>query len=234
MTRSERVRFEMLLRLRDFGAAHKDRFPESSAGARAFGDVARAVGEIETHAVNRIVTGRESARVRADRRTFIVERLRTIAHTSKGIRTASGARLRLRMPDSRSDTAILNAARAFLREAAPYQEQLVSLGLPPTYFAELGEAADGFAAALTERRTGRSGEAGAKGGINAAFLLGADAARTLDIVVPNVLGGDPVAMAAWQRDRRVVGRNGKDAPATDTEPAPVTPDTPVAKPPAAA
>ena len=47
MTRMERTRYEMLLRVRDFGRRYQSRFPESSDGAQAFATVARAVAEIE-------------------------------------------------------------------------------------------------------------------------------------------------------------------------------------------
>ncbi len=212
MTRTEQVRYEMLLRVRDFGANHQDRFPESSPGAQAFATVAGLAAEIERHATDKLVTVREARRLKADRRKAMLERMQTITRTSRGIRTESGARLQLRMPDRTSDVAMVRGARALLQEAGPYQDQMVRLGLPATWFAELRDAADAFDAAMTERRTGRSGVAGAQAGIRDALARGADTARTLDIIVANTLGADPVVMAAWARDRRLVdGRRKAEA-----------------------
>jgi hypothetical protein len=220
----------MLLRVRDFGAAHQEQFPESSAGARAFADVARIVGSIEDHATKKIVAVREGRRVKNDRRKLMLDRMKTIARSSRGIQSETGGPLRLRMPDRTSDIAILTAARAFLREAEPYHAQLVELGLPASYFAELRQTADAFAEALTEHRTGRSDVAGAQAGITAGIKEGSATARRLDIIVANVLGGDPVAMAAWARDRKLV--TGEPKRTADTPKAEVsTPTTPVVQPP---
>jgi hypothetical protein len=117
--------------------------------------------------------------------------------------------LTLPMPARKSDVAVITAARSFLKEAEALQDQFVSLGLPPTCLTELREATDAFAAALAERRAGRSGVAGASAGITAAIAEGVEAARTLDIVVLNTIGNDPVLLATWQRDRRVVAWRGK-------------------------
>jgi len=49
MTRKDRVRYEMLLRIRDFGKAHHELFPESKSGHQAFGIVARAIEQVDGH-----------------------------------------------------------------------------------------------------------------------------------------------------------------------------------------
>jgi hypothetical protein len=222
----------MLLRVRDFGANHQDRFPESSTGAQAFGTIAGLVAEIDTHAINKLVVVREARRLKADRRGVMLERMRTIARTSRGIRTESGTLLRLHMPDRTADIAVVCSARAFLQEATAYEDRFVSLGLPATCFAELREATDAFEAAMKDRRTGRAGVAGAQAGIKAGLKRGADTARTLDIIVANTLGSDPVAMAAWNRDRRLVDGRRKGPATGDPEPTPaVAPtDEPIVEP----
>jgi hypothetical protein len=219
----------MLLRIRDFGAAHRERFPESSGGGQALAIVAKAVAEIEAHAAAKLVHVREAHRERSARRTIILDRMKAIARTSRGVRTASGALLELPMPRRRSDVAVVTAARAFLREVEPHEDQLVSLGLPPTCLAELRQAAEAFDAALAQGRAGRSGVAAGQAGIVAAIAAGTGAARILDIVVPNTMGQDPVLMAAWARGRRIVeGKTTTEAeppePVRATTPAPVAGD----------
>jgi hypothetical protein len=214
----------MLLRVRDFGSRYQTRFPESSDGAQAFATVARAVAEIDAHATNSVVVLHQAQRSKAERRKTMLQRMQAIARTSRGIRTALGTPLRLTMPNRTSDIAVVRGARAFLQEAEPYQDQLVRLGLPATYFAELRDAADAFDAALTDRRAGRSGIAGAQAGIKAALTQATDAARTLDIIVANTFGDDPIVMAAWERDRRLV--DGQRKPHADASDAPAAEHTP--------
>lgn len=222
MTRHERVRYEMLLRIRDFGTAHRELFPESLSGQRAFADVGRAIEQIEAHSTARLTAGRESRRSKAARRAAMLDRMRAIARTSKGVRTAAGTALALPMPVRKADVAVLTAARSFLSEAEAHHDQFISLGLPPTCSSELREAADAFDAALADRRAGRSTTAAAQAGIRAALTLGAKAARTLDIVVVNTVGHDPVLIAAWRRDRTIVegkGQGGATPGSGDAAPA---------------
>ena len=172
MTRKERVRYEALLRIRDFVAARQDRFPESSSGRVAFATVASAVAQIEEHTAAKLVAVRESHRDRIARRQLILDRMASIARTSRGVTLPSGATLRLRMPTRKSDVATITSARAFLWEAEPHQDQLVKLGLPATYLTELRDATEAFDEALKEGRAGRSGVAAAQAGITAALADG--------------------------------------------------------------
>jgi hypothetical protein len=126
------------------------------------------------------------------------------------------------MPKRRSDVAIITSARAFLREAEPHQDQLVNLGLPSTCLTELRATTDAFDEALKEARAGRSGVAAAQAAIRTALADGLNAARLLDIVVPNSID-DAVSLAAWHRDRKVIegkarGRSSSDAPSADLQP----------------
>jgi hypothetical protein len=126
------------------------------------------------------------------------------------------------MPKRRSDVAIITTARAFLREAEPHQDQLVNLGLSSTCLTELRATTDAFDEALKEARAGRSGVAAAQAGITTALVDGLNAARLLDIVVPNSID-DAVSLAAWHRDRKVIegkarGRSSSDAPSADLQP----------------
>ena len=53
MTRRQRYRYEMFVRVRDFGRASQDLFPASSTGGQAFGRVIAAVAAIEDHLTKR-------------------------------------------------------------------------------------------------------------------------------------------------------------------------------------
>jgi hypothetical protein len=51
MNTIETRRYEMLVKVRDFGRAHGDLFPTSSPGGKAFAAVEAAVTELGRHAV---------------------------------------------------------------------------------------------------------------------------------------------------------------------------------------
>ena len=61
MTRQQRFKHEMFVRVRHFGAGHAGLFPESSRGGRAFARVSSAVAEIDEHMKNHVL-GRAGAR----------------------------------------------------------------------------------------------------------------------------------------------------------------------------
>lgn len=231
MKRPHRVRYEMLLRVRDFGKSHPNLIPESSqSGQQAFAAVTRAIEQIETHETGRHIAANESRRDKHARRAVIVDRMKAIATTSKAVAVESGATLRLRMPKQVSDVAIAEAARRFLNLAEAHQDQFVNLGLPPTCLTSLRDALTAFEAALSDRRIGRAGVAAATAAIKAALTDGTRAARTLDTVVTNAAKGDPAVLAAWNRDRRVIAGIGKSeehiGPQNAPAPASEAADTP--------
>ena len=53
MTKRQTRQYAMLVRIRDFGQAHKDPFPEGSEGDNAFAAVTAAVAQIEAFTLPR-------------------------------------------------------------------------------------------------------------------------------------------------------------------------------------
>ena len=175
MTRYEQARFDMLLRVRDFGTAHRGRFPESSTAGKAFAAVSAAVTTLEAHATARVLAAEEGKKAK---------------------------RAAFRLPKQRSDQAWLTSARAFIREGEAVKARFVTFGMPDTFVTNLQELTGSFEQAIRGWRVGKSGLA-ALAGIKTALGQGLDAARTLDVVLANSLDDDPVLLAAWARARRV-------------------------------
>jgi hypothetical protein len=206
VTRRERIRYEMFQRVRDFGTAHRDVFPNGSAGAQAFAKVADAVAAFETHLDAKSTTAAQSRQTKTTARNALKARMRGVIRTSRGVaRVAADGRKALRMPVRRSDIALLTAARACVKAAKPIEADCMHLGLPATFLADLGDAIDDYERVIRDRRTHRDAAAAAQKGITAAIADGFAAIRTLDIVVTNAVEKDPERFAAWRRDRRLVG-----------------------------
>lgn len=110
------------------------------------------------------------------------------------------------MPRRDSDVTLLASARASLDNGEPLKDELVRLGLPATFLNDFREAVDTLEEGMAGRRAGRGSIAAGQAGIEAALVEGINAARTLDVVVTNTLGHDPVLFARWQRDGSSGGR----------------------------
>lgn len=211
MTRQERLQYEMLLRVRDFGTAHRQQFPDETMGGKAFRAVSDALPRIQAHATTKVLTAEEGTKAKAAARETMVAQMMAIARTARLMaKRAPGSDAVFHVPDQGPDTALLTAARAFIREGQKAIDRFVLLGLPKTFVANLQEATDAFEQAVHGRRVGRSGLAAAQAGIKTALAEAMDAVHTLDVVVSNTLENDPVTLAVWKRDRRV---NPKTKPA---------------------
>jgi hypothetical protein len=227
MSKTERIRYEMLLRVRDFGMSHRAAFPESSKGGKTFAKVAQAVADIDAHATAKQLAAHEGRRAKAAARTAVRRWMLAIARTARDlIRATPELEATLRMPSRKAEVVLLGSARTFLEGAVRIEDQLVELGLSATFLAEFRGAVDTFENELAGRRSGRGRVAAGRAAIKAALIDGMDAARTLDVVVTNTLGHDPALFARWQRDRRLVDGKAKN-PAAVTAP-PVSPDVGVA------
>lgn len=205
MLKIERMKYETLLRVKDFGIAHRERFPEGSIGGQAFAQVADAAGEIEALAQAKPLAAGTGQKEKALAREAVKAAMQEIARTARGIELAPGTRNTLLMPRRGSDVVVLGAARTFIREAEAVREELGRLGLPDTCITALRAAVDVFESTMRGRRAGRTGVAAAAGGMKAAFGRASKALAKLDIVVPNAVKGDAALLAAWKRCREVVG-----------------------------
>ena len=61
MTRKERVRYEMLLRVGEFAVAHRGLFPETSAGAKTFAKVVEATDAVSVHVTSKTKGAQEGS-----------------------------------------------------------------------------------------------------------------------------------------------------------------------------
>ena len=220
MNKDQKGKYEVLVRVRDFGAAHQELFPESSVGRQAFAEVAQSVVDIEAHFAERVRAAEETRRVTAAKRRAVVEAMRAITHTGRGWATRATGHNLFRMPRRRSAFAVLEAARRFIVDAEPRKETFVRLGLSPDFLTELRTATDAFVAAVDGRRAGRADARTARAALQTALARGFAALRTLDVVVINAVRRDPVRAAAWDGARRIEGSRRASSDATKVASAP--------------
>jgi hypothetical protein len=242
MTDNNRRRYEMLVRVRDFGAAYAHLFPKSTLAEQAFAAVIAGVGGIDAHDLTE-ASASVSARAtrKAEARRALVERLLSIRKTA-GVFAGANEQLRayFALPEAKHDDALLRAARHFLKQGAPVAAQFIEHGMPPTFLVDLGTLIEKFEEALRDRGMSRADQVAARSRIKTSLANALDAVRKLDVIVANHLAPDSEVREVWKRTRRVEyhgrGRRpafakasaGEGAGVPGVEPADAVPSSPTA------
>lgn len=200
----EMRRYAMLVRVRQFGEAHRDLFPESTLARQTFATVAATVAALSGHAVSKMSTRGEGRGAKAAAREALVARLEAMVRTARVIGDeAPGIHDYFRLPARLTDHAVLTAGRVFAHKAEEFAGQFIAHGIPATFLADLNDLMEKFEQAISVHEAGRSGQAVARAGIAASLSAGFAAVSRLDVIVANQLHADPVTLAVWDCDRRV-------------------------------
>src|SRR5688500_14912839 len=130
MKKRELRHYEMLVRVRDFGITHGERFPDALLAGQSFTTVGQSVKELTEHAVAQMVALRQAAKARAAAREQLLDGLEAISRTARVIEAATpGFQNPFQVPERRHAPALLTAGRAFVREAAPAAALFTARGL---------------------------------------------------------------------------------------------------------
>src|SRR5437667_5441476 len=229
-----RRRYEMLIRVRDFGRTYGKRFPDSTYAGTLLAAIDAVVEQLGDHTVSSLCAARDATVVRAQAREALHDRLDAMSRTAQAFGAGTPAiQEKFTLPEYCDDQTLLATGRLFARDAREHEKEFVGHGLPATVLADLEGLVSRFAEAISQCDAGRDEHTAARAGTESAIATGLDAVRKLDVLVRNVLRDDPMATAAWERDRRVQWPRKKEAAAPDPTPAsPVTPvPTPSAAPP---
>ena len=223
----ETRRYEMLVRVRNFGQTYGHLFPQSSVAGQMFGTVAEAVKQLEQHPVARMAAAPAGQNTRASARDALRNRLEAIARSAREIADSTpGLEDKFVLPTAATDQELLTAGRLFVRDAEPFTAQFIALALPQTFVNDLTQVVDNFERALRERAAGKSENTAAKASIEAALASGLAAVRKLDVIVSNTVLADAVTRAVWERERPVRYRNRVKAAVTPAAPVPEAPASP--------
>lgn len=207
-------RYEMLVRVREFGMMHADRFPSSTLGGQAFTALTAAVKELTDHAAAQ-VSGRGSAKeattTKAVTREALREDIDAIVRTVRVMALDNpGLESKFSVPRARGDQALLNLARAFARDAEPMAKDFVAHHLPKDFLEDLAADIAAFEEAIRDKETAATDVVTSAASVEGAMEAGLDAVRRLDGLVTNRLRDEPAALAAYQRARHVeYGRRSK-------------------------
>ncbi|HZT59878.1 MAG TPA: hypothetical protein VFA21_14805 [Pyrinomonadaceae bacterium] len=193
---------EMLIRVRQFGAAHSSAFPDGSRGAELFALVAMIIAEMEGHATSQD-TGRRAAKERTVQTKAALQSLRAdleaLSRTARAMkRTTPGIADKFQMPRSSGAQASLIAARSFATNAEPLKDEFIRRGMSPTFREDLGAKIEALSDSIGSRAEKAGARVAATVAISEASEKGRDAVGELDAVVRNVFREDHSALAEWE------------------------------------
>ena len=216
MTSSDTRRYEMFVRVRDFGETYASLFPAASLAQEQFAAVGAAVKALAGHAVTKMSVARVGKSPKAAARLALIERLETLALTGRAMaQNKPELADRFRVPHPQPDQALITAGRLFAQDAEALKAEFLAHAMPETFIADLTKAVGDFEAAIQDRQNGKAASAGVRASIKTAITAGMAAVTRLDAIVTNHLGRNPQTMAVWRRERRVAATRRRTAAAAN-------------------
>jgi len=200
-------RNRMLVRVTQFGAEHRDRFPAAGPAGRLFAAISTAVDQLGAHATAESsgdAAARDGALSKAAAREALRQALDTIARTARAFDVGTpGLGGRFRLPSVRNDHELTTAACSFSMDAAPLKARFLTHGLPKTFIADLKAAVVAFDRTSQDRFAACALRAAARAGIHTAISSALVALNRLDALVLNAFRDEPVRVAAWASAKHV-------------------------------
>jgi hypothetical protein len=200
-------RYQMLRRVRDFGATERERFASIPLAVRTFTLVADAVSAVEHSAWQESHSrrdGRQHTIAKAEARRSLMNQLQVIRRTARALALdAPQLRGTFQMPRAPRDLTLVAVARAIAAHAAPLEREFIAHALPETFIADLNRLIDDFEQAIGRRHLLGGDHTQARVGIELAVARGFLAVRRLDAIVLNRLRGDVRMLAQWRSARFV-------------------------------
>lgn len=222
-------RVEMLKQVKDFGIAHVASFAATSLGKQLFDSVTQIVTELDSKGASQISgqsSAQNSAAVKSNIRNDLREMLLAINRTARVMAVETPEfEAKFRMPRNINDQKLLNAARAFVLDAAPLKDSFIRHEMAGDFLDQLNGLITSFDQATSQKVAAVGTHVAARLTIDENIERGLQSVRQLDVIMRNKFNGDPVTLAAWTRASHVSKRthnNGAEEPPTD----PNTPPTP--------
>jgi hypothetical protein len=215
--------YEMLMRVRDFGAEQAASFPPASLGAELFAQVSAAATELGNN-VAKQVSGSTSAQqgtaTKAVARAALRDGLERLRRTARSMApTMPGLDSKFRIPRNATDQELLGVAEAFLADATPLSGDFRRFAMPADFLAELEEHIAEFRTALSSQQSGRGHQVMATAAIDDTLEGALSAVQQLEAIVGNTFEDDPARLAGWTSARHIA----RSARKRTTEGTPTTP-----------
>lgn len=214
MNDSDRQRYEMLVRVKQFGIDNAGDF--SGIATTKFSEIGTLVDDTEAKSAAQQSGFSEAAQqfeVKDTARENLRDLMSDTARTARSMEYEfDGIADKFRFQRNMSDADLLARARAFIIEAAPYNANFKDYGLSPDIVAELTPLADAFEATFATTASATSEHVAATAEISSKIREGMVAVRILDGIVQNKYSNDPGKLAAWLSAKHVEKAPKKQTP----------------------
>lgn len=201
MDDSERRRFEMFVRVRQFAVDNAADFPSGSIGAVQFAVIGAEITQIEQFAGDQAAgfgDARQGFATKETARENLREDLGEITRTARSMKYQfDGIDAKFRMPANVSDQNLLATARAFHEESLPYDADFQAYGMDKNFRADLQTTIDVFDNSMNPTGTAIDEQVAATAQIGSAISQGMIARRILEGVIKNKYRTNVGKLAAW-------------------------------------
>jgi hypothetical protein len=177
-------RFEMLVRVKDFGDEYAEAFKATALGPKMFTEVADSVNRLRDQGAtqsSQMLSAKDSTASKAAVRAALHETLNTISRTARAISVDSGeVENKFRSPRSMGDQRLAAEARGVWKDAQQYKDQFVALSMPETFLDDLDAQIVEFEKATKNQVTGKEAHIAARAELEIALDMGLIAVLRLD------------------------------------------------------
>ena len=185
-----------------FGIKYTTDFPAASPGGLQFAIVHSAIPQEGTLAASQVSGGGQfhaGVKSKGVAYTQLHADLAAIADAAHSLVLLGTAGLdgKFHLPRSGGDQALLNTARAFQTDAAPFSAAMIGLGLDANFLTHLDTHIGDFETAITAKGAGKVALGGATGGLEDTSHKAAVALHVLNTIVRNKYSNDPQKLAEW-------------------------------------
>jgi hypothetical protein len=203
MKRTDRRRYDMLARVREFGIHHGHLLPESTDAKQLLEIVHAALAEVDAR--DRIAASASVATARkAQARAALMQVLARVAQTARVLSAGSPElKPQFELGPKYPDRRLVAIARHLLDQVKAHSGRFVAHGMAAGFITDFETLITTFDAAIEARGATREERVAARTRRGEALDAAMAAARGLDMIVANHLADDHVTQAVWKRERRI-------------------------------
>jgi hypothetical protein len=224
MNDTENRKRQMFSRVDGFGVVHVNDFTANSLGKQLFVTLREIIAELDGHASSEFSGHglvRQGTVTRAAARDALMEDLRAIRRTARAMADeVPGLDDKFRLPPDQNDQLLLNAARAFAKNAAPLSAQFIAHEMPADFLEDLNADIAALEAAMSDQSSGIGDHVAANAAIDDAISRGMVVVRKLNAIVKNKYANSPSVLAEWASASHTERAPRRSASATPTPPTP--------------
>lgn len=201
MKDTERFRYEMFRRVREYVAGRAAEFPPTTLAGELLIRINTEINNLNAHMTAQD-SGRSATRAssasKAAARDELRRDLEAISRTARVMAlTMPGLEDKFRAPRNVSDQGLIAMARAFAADALPLKTEFIRRGLPDDFLEDLAADIAEFEQAINLKIQKRGAQVSATAAIDDALQRGMDIVRELDAIMRNKYASDPPSLAAW-------------------------------------